>query len=65
MQEGKVIAYTSRQLRQYKMNHTTHDLELGAVVHTLKVWRHYLYDIRFEVKFFHHLQVAQRLPPGQ
>ncbi|CAN6463204.1 unnamed protein product [Victoria cruziana] len=44
MQENKVIAYTSRQLRQHEKNYVTHDLELGAVVHALKVWRHYLYD---------------------
>ncbi|CAN6459657.1 unnamed protein product [Victoria cruziana] len=49
MQESKVIAYTSRQLRQHEKNYVTHDLELGAVVHALKVWRHYLYGVQFEV----------------
>ncbi|WVZ94213.1 LOW QUALITY PROTEIN: hypothetical protein U9M48_040134 [Paspalum notatum var. saurae] len=39
---GGVIAYTSRQLRKYEANYPTHDLELAAVVHTLKIWRHYL-----------------------
>nr|GEU97634.1 retrotransposon protein, putative, Ty3-gypsy subclass [Tanacetum cinerariifolium] len=43
MQKKKVIAYTSRQLKIHKKNHTTHDLELGAVVFALKMWRHYLY----------------------
>jgi hypothetical protein len=42
MQEGRVIAYTSRQLWKHKVNYPTHDLELTAVVHALKVWRHYL-----------------------
>ncbi|GJS26017.1 putative reverse transcriptase domain-containing protein [Tanacetum coccineum] len=42
MQRGKVIAYASRQLKIHKENYTTHDLELGAVVFTLKIWRHYL-----------------------
>ncbi|GJR00264.1 putative reverse transcriptase domain-containing protein [Tanacetum coccineum] len=42
-QRGKVIAYASRQLKIYKKNYTTYDLELGAVVFTLKIWRHYLY----------------------
>ncbi|WVZ70903.1 hypothetical protein U9M48_019532, partial [Paspalum notatum var. saurae] len=42
MQEGRVIAYTSRQLRKHEANYPTHDLELGAVVHALKIWRHYL-----------------------
>ena len=42
MQEGRVIAYTSRQLRKHEVNYPTHDLELAAVVHALKAWRHYL-----------------------
>ena len=36
MQEGRVIAYTSRQLRKHEVNYPTHDLELAAVVHALK-----------------------------
>ncbi|GJU98302.1 putative reverse transcriptase domain-containing protein [Tanacetum coccineum] len=43
MQRGKVIAYASRQLKIHENNYTTHDLELGAVVFALKIWRHYLY----------------------
>jgi hypothetical protein len=42
MQEGHVIAYTSRQLRKHELNYPTHDLELAAVVHALKIWRHYV-----------------------
>ncbi|WVZ97104.1 hypothetical protein U9M48_042662 [Paspalum notatum var. saurae] len=42
MQEGGVVAYTSRQLRKHEANYPTHDLELAAVVHALKIWRHYL-----------------------
>ncbi|WVZ59143.1 hypothetical protein U9M48_009335 [Paspalum notatum var. saurae] len=42
MQEGRVIAYASRQLRKHETNYPTHDLELAAVVHALKIWRHYL-----------------------
>jgi hypothetical protein len=42
MQEGRVIAYASRQLRKHEANYPTHDLELVAVVHALKIWRHYL-----------------------
>jgi hypothetical protein len=37
MQEGRVIAYTSRQLWKHEVNYPTHDLELAAVVHALKV----------------------------
>ncbi|KAD3336850.1 hypothetical protein E3N88_32369 [Mikania micrantha] len=43
MQRKKVIAYASRQLKTHEKNYTTHDLELGAVVFALKIWRHYLY----------------------
>nr|GEV56105.1 putative reverse transcriptase domain-containing protein [Tanacetum cinerariifolium] len=43
MQREKVIAYTSRQLKVHEKNYTTHDLELGAVVFALKMWRHNLY----------------------
>ncbi|GJU41270.1 putative reverse transcriptase domain-containing protein [Tanacetum coccineum] len=43
MQNEKVIAYASRQLKIHDKNYTTHDLELGAVVFALKIWRHYLY----------------------
>jgi hypothetical protein len=42
MQEGHVIAYTSRQLQKHELNYPTHDLELAAVVHALKIWRHYI-----------------------
>jgi hypothetical protein len=42
MQEGRVIAYASRQLQKHEVNYPTHDLELAAVVHALKIWRHYL-----------------------
>ncbi|GJS00109.1 putative reverse transcriptase domain-containing protein [Tanacetum coccineum] len=38
----KVITYASRQLKINEKNYTTHDLELGAVVFALKIWRHYL-----------------------
>ena len=49
MQQGKVVAYASRQLKPHEENYTTHDLELAAVVFALKLWRHYLYGARFEV----------------
>ena len=43
MQEGKVVAYASRQLKPHERNYPTHDLELAAIVFALKIWRHYLY----------------------
>jgi hypothetical protein len=42
MQEGRVIAYASRKLRRHEEHYPTHDLELDAVVHALKIWHHYL-----------------------
>jgi hypothetical protein len=42
IQEGRVIAYASRQLWKHEVNYPTHDLEVAAVVHSLKIWRHYL-----------------------
>jgi hypothetical protein len=42
MQDNRVIAYASRELRTHEQNYPTHDLELAAVVHALKMWRHYL-----------------------
>lgn len=49
MQDGKVVAYASRQLRPHEQNYPTHDLELAVVVFALKIWRHHLYGVRFEV----------------
>ncbi|GJU64243.1 putative reverse transcriptase domain-containing protein [Tanacetum coccineum] len=49
MQNEKVIANASRQLKIHEKNYTTHDLELGAVVFALKIWRHYLYGTKCTV----------------
>jgi len=49
MQNGKVIAYASRQLKVHERNYLTHDLELAAVVFALKIWRHYLYGEHCEI----------------
>jgi len=49
MQERRVVAYASRQLKSHEKNYPTHDLELAAVVFALKMWRHYLYGAQFQV----------------
>jgi hypothetical protein len=49
MQDGKVVSYASHQLRKHEENYPTHDLELAAVMHTLKIWRHYLIGHRCEI----------------
>ncbi|GJV28493.1 putative reverse transcriptase domain-containing protein [Tanacetum coccineum] len=47
MQKERVIAYASRQLKIHEKNYMTRDLELGAVVFALKMWRHYLYNTKW------------------
>ena len=49
MQDGKVVAYASRQLRPHEQNYPTHNLEFAAVVHALKIWRHYLIGNKCEI----------------
>ncbi|KAA0067099.1 pol protein [Cucumis melo var. makuwa] len=49
MQQGKVVAYASRQLKSHEQNYRTHDLELAAVVFALKIWRHYLYGEKIQI----------------
>jgi hypothetical protein len=49
MQEGRVVACSSRHLKIHERNYPTHDFELAAVVHALKTWRHYLYRQKCDV----------------
>ena len=49
MQNGKVVAYASRQLKKYEQNYPTHDLEMVAVIFALKNWRHYWYGVTCEI----------------
>lgn len=60
MQDGRVIAYASHQLKRHVESYPTHDLELAAVVHPLKIWQHYLfgnhcniYTDHKSLKYFH------------
>ncbi|GJS36065.1 putative reverse transcriptase domain-containing protein [Tanacetum coccineum] len=53
MQRNKVIAYASRQLKINEKNYTTYDLELGAIVFALKIWRHYLYRTKSVIYIDH------------
>jgi hypothetical protein len=47
MQKGSVIYYESQKLNEHEVNYVTHDLELAAIVHALKMWRHYLLGRKF------------------
>ena len=49
MQDDKVVAYASRQLKKLEENYPTHNLELAVVVHALKIWRHYLIGNKYEI----------------
>ena len=49
MQQGKVVAYASRQLKSHEQNYPTDYLELTAVVFVLKIWRHYLYGEKIQI----------------
>jgi hypothetical protein len=49
MQDDRVVAYASRQLKKHDENYPTHDLELAAVVYALKIWRHCLIGNKCEI----------------
>ena len=54
MQDEKVIAYGSCQLKDHEKKYATHDLELAVVVFALKMWCHYLNEEKFEVHSDHY-----------
>ena len=49
IQNGKVVAYASRQLKPYERNYLTHDLELITVIFALKIWRQFLFGETCEI----------------
>ena len=53
MQDGGVIAYVLRKLKQHKDIYATNDLEFAVVILALKRWRHYLVGRNFELKMDH------------
>ena len=53
MQDGHVISYESRKLKEHQHNYATHDLELATIIHALKMWRHYLMGKKFELRIDH------------
>eukprot|EP00253_Pinus_taeda_P018243 PITA_18243 len=54
MQEGRVVAYESRKLKEHEQKYSAYDLELTAVIHALKMWRHYLVGRKFLLLTDHH-----------
>jgi hypothetical protein len=52
-QKDRVVCYESRKLKEHERNYATHDLELAAIVHALKMWIHYLMGRRFELRTDH------------
>ncbi|GKB33233.1 putative reverse transcriptase domain-containing protein [Tanacetum coccineum] len=67
MQRGKVMAYASRQLKIHENNYMAHDLELGAFMFALKIWRHYLYGAqsRHWIELFSDYDCEIRYHPGK
>lgn len=59
MQRDMVIAYASQKLKVHENNYITHDLELGAIVFALKIWRHYLYSTECTI-FTHHKSLQRQ-----
>ena len=53
MQDNQVVSYKSRKLKEHEKNYATHDIELTAIVHDLKMWRHYLTGRIFELRTNH------------
>jgi hypothetical protein len=53
MQNGHVIGYESRNIKEHERNYATHDLELSSIVHALRMWRHYLMEKILELRTDH------------
>ena len=53
MQDGHVINYESRKLKEHEQNYATHDLEIAVIIHALNMWRHYLMGKNFELRTNH------------
>jgi hypothetical protein len=53
-QNGHVVCYESRNLKEHERLYATHDLELATIVHALKMWRHYLMAKIFEMRKNHY-----------
>eukprot|EP00253_Pinus_taeda_P029813 PITA_29813 len=53
MQEGQVVCYESKKLNEHEVNYVTYDLELATIIHTLKMWRHYLLGRKFTLMIDH------------
>lgn len=47
MQRDRVVTYAARKLHPNEVRYATHDLELAAIVFSLKIWHHYLLGERF------------------
>lgn len=65
MQEGKVVAYMSRQLKDYERNYPIHNMDLATIVFDLKIWRHFLYwetcEVYIDYKSLKHLFTQKNL----
>jgi hypothetical protein len=46
-QEGHMIYYESRKLKEHERNDITHELQLGEIINSLKMWKHYIMGKKF------------------
>lgn len=53
MQNNRVLAYTSQKLKPHELTYPTHDLELFAIVHALRIWRRHFYGVKCEIVTYH------------
>ena len=53
IQDNHLVFYESIKLKDHEKNYATHDLELAAIIHSLKKWRHYLMGRKFELRTYH------------
>ena len=53
MREGQDVCYESKKLSVHEENYMTHDLELVAIFHSLKMWRHYLFGWNFKLMTYY------------
>jgi len=58
MQEGRVVAFESRKLKEYEQKYSTYHLELVAVIHSLKMWWHYLLARKCLLMIDHHSLIS-------
>jgi hypothetical protein len=53
MQEGRPLAFTSKQLSERNLGKSIYENEMLAIMHVMDLWRPYLLGQRFQIKTDH------------